>query len=62
MVRTMKFAEEFGQFVGDSANDEDDDDDDGVRDWSVALKFYETGGFRIHDVWSTSLLQLQDKK
>jgi hypothetical protein len=33
MVRTMKFAEEFGLFVGDSANDDDDDDDDdGVRD------------------------------
>ena len=65
MVRTMKFAEEFGLCVGEIADDDDDDyyyDDDRVRGWSVALKFYERGGCRFHDVWSTYLLQLQDKK
>ena len=59
MVRTIIFAEDFGQYVGDS---EDYDDDDRVKGWSVALKFYERGGCRIHDVWSTYLVQLQGKK
>jgi hypothetical protein len=57
MVRTMKFAEEFGLYVGDEDGVDDDHDDDRVRGSSVGLKFYETGGCRIHDVWSTSLLQ-----